>query len=208
MGRTVKELEAVIAALKARLGAAREQLARGTNDHGGVRVVLDELNAALTELKCAQRDDAAKIVSPPPSLAPSVVSAPPAATPAPPSVVPAPPSVAPVPPSVAPVPPSVAPVPPSVAPIPPSVAPVPPSVAPVPPSVAPIPPSVAPIPPSVAPIPPSVAPVPPSVAPATEKGNTNASAARSFQPQFTPVPEPAAAAEAVPRIQLRKSFRV
>jgi hypothetical protein len=142
----------VIAALKARLGAAREQLARGTNDHGGVRVVLDELNAALTELKCAQRDDAAKIVSPPPSLAPSVVSAPPAATPAPPSVVPAPPSVAPV--------------------------------------------------------PPSVAPVPPSVAPATAKGNTNASAARSFQPQFTPVPEPAAAAEAVPRIQLRKSFRV
>lgn len=194
MGRTVKELEAVIAALKARLGAAREQLARGTNDHGGVRVVLDELNAALTELKCAQRDDAAKIVSPPPSLAPSVVSAPPAATPAPPSVVPAPPSVAPV--------------PPSVAPVPPSVAPVPPSVAPIPPSVAPVPPSVAPVPPSVAPIPPSVAPVPPSVAPATAKGNTNASAARSFQPQFTPVPEPAAAAEAVPRIQLRKSFRV
>ncbi len=54
MTRTIRELEGIIAGLKARLSAVRERVARGEHDNGQIRAIMGDLNAATTELKHAQ----------------------------------------------------------------------------------------------------------------------------------------------------------
>jgi hypothetical protein len=72
MARTVRELQAVIAGLTARLGAVRERVARGEHDNGKIREIVGDLNAATTELRHAQFQPGPVAAAPGPKLAVAV----------------------------------------------------------------------------------------------------------------------------------------
>jgi hypothetical protein len=73
MARTVRELQAVIAGLTARLGAVRERVARGEHDNGKIREIVGDLNAATTELRHAQFQPGPAAAAPGPKLAVAVL---------------------------------------------------------------------------------------------------------------------------------------